>query len=258
MNPSISFKAEIVENTAITPDIFKLTLSPLERFYEPLPGQFFMLSVSETYDPFLKRPFSIFNFKDKELQFLYRIRGRGTRLLSEKIRGQSISITGPFGRSYPEPEDRAQEVWIIAGGLGIASLNFLINRLISKGQRFKILYGARTGPELGLLGDISGKGEILIATEDGTAGLTGTVLDLFNKHAFSLQPSALIYACGPQAVLSFIDQKAKQIGAKAYLSLEERMACGMGVCLGCVVKTKEGYKRVCKEGPVFREGEILW
>lgn len=258
MNHSISFKAEIVENTAITHDIYKLTLNPLDSFYEPLPGQFFMLSVSETYDPLLKRPFSVFNLIDNKLQFLYRIRGRGTQLLSGKKPGQSISITGPFGRSYPEPEDSAQGVWVIAGGIGIASLNLLINKLLSKGQRLKVFYGARTGSELGLLGDIMGKCEILVATEDGTAGFTGTVLDLFDNYSMSLQPSALIYACGPQAVLSAIDLRAQKIGAKAYLSVEERMACGIGVCLGCVIKTKDGYKRVCKEGPVFREGEILW
>lgn len=256
MNPSISFQAEIIENTAITPYIFKLTLNPLESFYEPLPGQFFMLSVSETLDPLLKRPFSIYNFKDSELQFLYRIRGRGTRLLSEKTQGQRISLAGPFGTPYPEPEDIHKEVWVIAGGLGIASLNFLIKRLLSKGQKLKVLYGARTGPEHKLLDDISGSCELLIATEDGTAGLKGTVLDLFN--ALSLQPADLIYACGPQPVLSFIDRKAQEMGLKAYLSVEERMACGIGVCLGCVIKTKDGYKRVCREGPVFREGEILW
>ncbi len=257
MNLSISFKAEIVENTAITPDIFKLTLRPLDSFSEPLPGQFFMLSVSESHDPLLKRPFSIFNFKDRELQFLYRIRGRGTRLLSEKKQGQRISLTGPFGKSYPQPDKSTQEVWIVTGGLGIASLNFMINRLTGEGQRLKVLYGARTGPELRILEDIRVK-EILIATEDGTEGFTGTVLDLFNSYSMNLQPSSLIYACGPQAVLSFIDQKAQERGIKAYLSLEERMACGFGVCLGCVIKTKEGYKRVCKEGPVFREGEVIW
>lgn len=258
MNPSISFQTEIVENTAITTDVFKLTLDPLESFNEPFPGQFFMLSVSESYDPLLKRPLSIYDLRDGQLQFLYRIRGRGTRLLSKKTKGQRISITGPFGTAYPEPEDIQQEVWIVGGGLGIASLNFLIKRLLKKGQRLKLLYGARTGPELKILEDISGFCELFIATEDGSEGLKGTVLDLFNHHALSLNPQVLIYACGPQPVLSFIDRKAQELGIRAYLSVEERMACGIGVCLGCVIKTKNGHKRVCKEGPVFREGEILW
>ncbi|MCX7793446.1 MAG: dihydroorotate dehydrogenase electron transfer subunit [Thermodesulfovibrionales bacterium] len=257
MNPSISFQAEIIENTAITPDIFKLILNPLESFYEPMPGQFFMLSVSESYDPLLKRPFSVYDLKDKNLEFLYRIRGRGTGLLSEKKPGQRISVTGPFGKPYPE-HDSALSVWIVAGGLGIASLNFLVQRLVSRGQKPKVFYGARTGAELIITGDIKDFCEVFTITEDGSSGQKGNVIDLFNNLIHSSPFPELIYACGPQAVLSFIDRKAQEMGVKAYLSIEERMACGMGACLGCVVKTKEGYKRVCKEGPVFREGELIW
>lgn len=255
---AISFCAEILQHEKLTSQIFKITLRPLEPLKEPLPGQFFMLSVSEGYDPFLRRPLSIYNFEDGNLQFLYRIRGRGTSILSNKRIGQILSLTGPFGRPYPEPAQKT-EVFIVAGGLGIASINYLTKRLIMRGQRPWLLYGARTRDELRLLSDISAEGlhRLFTITEDGSGPEKGTVIDLLEKCLEETTPS-LIYACGPGPVLKIVDEMSQNIGAEAYLAVEERMACGIGVCLGCAIKTKKGYRRVCREGPVFREGEIVW
>ncbi len=261
-SPSVVFRAEIVENLRVTAEIFKLSLRPLEQFSKPSAGQFFMLQIGEANDPLLRRPFSIYDLLEDRLVFLYRIRGRGTALLSEKKSGQIISVAGPFGRSYPEPEGR--EVLVVAGGLGIASVNYLIKNLLniggpcnSKGYSVRLLLGARTAQEIILPSDIRPLlSQIMIATDDGSEGIKGTVVDLLQGVNLTERP--VIYACGPKAVLMAVDSIAIREGLSAYLSVEERMACGMGACLGCVVMTGDGYKRVCKEGPIFRQGELLW
>lgn len=253
----ISFNAEIIEQRELSPDIFKITLSPLSPIIEPEPGQFFMLSVSEGYDPLLKRPLSIYNYSPERLEFLYRIRGRGTAILSKKREGQVLSVTGPFGRPYPEPGRVEGEILIIAGGMGIASLNYLIKKFLKGPYNLRLLFGARTGEELSCLSPDIRDIPLWISTEDGSGGSYGTVIDLLKEYLSESIP-AVIYACGPRPVLKAVDEMAVKRGIKAYLSVEERMACGMGVCLGCVVMTKEGYKRVCREGPVFESGEILW
>lgn len=257
---AISFRAEIIENRRVASDIFKLTVKPLELFLEPLAGQFFMLQVGEGFDPLLRRPLSIYDTLESSLVFLYRIRGRGTTLLSQKKGGQIISLTGPFGKPYPEPDSR--EVLLVAGGLGIASLNYLIRRLSEKGYLLRLLVGARTRDEI-ILSDrlMPFVSELLIATDDGSEGVKGTVLDLLQEKGLTHDESKgkpVIYACGPGPLLRAVDAFAMRGGLRAYLSVEERMACGMGACLGCVIMTRDGYKRVCKEGPVFREGDILW
>ncbi len=250
------FTSTILENTPVTHEIFKITIKPHSEIKPPLPGQFFMLQVGEGFDPLLKRPFSLYDINRTELQFLYRIRGRGTSILSQKRPGQMISITGPFGRPYPEPE-KNETVLVVAGGMGIASLNYLVKCLLGKGYTIRLLYGARTREETSLI-DINSERLIkVISTDDGSAGKKATVVELFEDNIKGDLPD-VIYACGPQAVLRAVDQKAKALGIKAFLSVEERMACGIGVCLGCVIKTEGGYRRVCREGPVFREGEIIW
>jgi len=250
------FTSTILENTPLTHDIFKLTIKPHSEIKPPLPGQFFMLQAGEGFDPLLKRPFSLYDMNGPELKFLYRIRGRGTAMLSQKRPGQIISITGPFGRPYPEPE-KTEKVLIVAGGMGIASLNYLIKILLGKGQTIRLLYGARTSEEIGLI-DLNPERLIkVISTDDGSFGEKATVVELFENTIKEDLPD-VIYACGPKAVLRAVDQRAKALGIKAFLSVEERMACGIGVCLGCVIKTEGGYRRVCREGPIFREGEIIW
>jgi dihydroorotate dehydrogenase electron transfer subunit len=252
----IFFTSVILENTPLTHEIFKLTIKPHSEIKPPLPGQFFMLQVGEGFDPLLKRPFSLYDINSPELQFLYRIRGRGTAMLSQKRAGQIISITGPFGRPYPEPE-KTEKVLIVAGGMGIASLNYLVKGLLEKGHTLRLLYGARTREEASLININSERLIKVISTDDGSLGKKATVVELLEDTIKEDLPD-VIYACGPQAVLRAVDQKAKALGIKAFLSVEERMACGIGVCLGCVIKTEGGYRRVCREGPVFREGEIIW
>ena len=224
---------------------------------EPVPGQFYMLEVSKGMDPLLKRAFSLFRRTPEGIQILYRIKGKGTSLLRDLKEGTAITLLGPLGNGYPLPS-ADQSPLVIAGGIGIASVFSLVEKLSKKAFVF---YGARIEEEL-FMSDALEKvyRELVVCTDDGSCGVKGTVVDVvrdfIQRHDDLHLP--VIYACGPNVMLREIARTAAANRIKAYVSLEEHMACGIGACLGCVVKTRSGYKRVCKEGPVFDAKEIVW
>lgn len=256
-------RAKITENTPINKDHNLLVLSPDNIQQHPLPGQFYMIGTDFSYDPLLKRPFSIFretsSAEGGELQFLYRIKGKGTKRLKEMKKGETVNLLGPLGNGYPMPGKNLTPI-LIAGGIGIASLFPLAEKLSGN---IHLFYGARTKNELLMLNELKGlvKKELLISADDGSEGTKGTVVDVLNnfftRHS-SLVTCHLLYACGPSPMLEAVSKFAAEKGIKGYISMEENMACGVGACLGCTVKTKKGYKRVCKEGPVFSAEEIVW
>jgi len=256
------FKAKVISNLSLNNNSNLLTIAPLKPVIAPEPGQFYMIDVGNTYDPLLKRPFSLFRKIPEGIQFLYRVIGRGTMLMKELKSTAIINVLGPFGNKYPEPESDKIPL-LIAGGIGIASLFSLAEALSKKAY---ILYGARNKDELLMLDGLKGlTDKLIISTDDGSLGERGTVIDVLN--GFLTRPSHvtqakacgyLIYACGPRPMLEAISKIAINNGIKGYVSLEENMACGFGACLGCAVKTINRYKRVCKEGPVFPIEEIVW
>ncbi|TAN44506.1 MAG: dihydroorotate dehydrogenase electron transfer subunit [Nitrospirae bacterium] len=252
------FKAKVVDNN-FAAEAFKLiTLSPVSEALVPLPGQFYMLESGRSTDPLLKRPFSVFRFNEGSLQFLYRIRGRGTTSIAGFNKGDLINVVGPLGKAYPEPDGRFMAV---TGGVGIASLYSLLER--NRGNSV-LFYGARNAAEL-LYREEAEKlsAKAFFTTDDGSAGEQGLVTDKLSEFIKNEGKSMPVYACGPHPMLRKVAAIAKQNNLKCYVSLEEHMACGIGACLGCVVKAKSsvgdyGYKRVCKEGPVFDADEVLW
>lgn len=256
-------RAKITENTPINKDHNLLVLSPDNIQQHPLPGQFYMIGTDFSYDPLLKRPFSIFreasSAEGGELQFLYRIKGKGTERMKEMKKGDTVNLLGPLGNGYPMPGKNLTPV-LVAGGIGIASLFPLAEKLSGNVHLF---YGARTKNELLMLNELKGlvKKELIISADDGSEGTKGTVVDaldnFFTRHASRITHHVL-YACGPSPMLEAVSKFAAEKGIKCYISMEENMACGVGACLGCTVKTKKGYKRVCKEGPVFSAEEIVW
>ncbi len=255
------FKAEIAENKKLNNDYSLLTFVPSGRTAEPKPGQFFMVGMEGDYDPLLKRPFSLFRRTPKGFQILYRIRGRGTSLMRNLGRGSMIRILGPLGNSYPVPPKGHTPV-IVAGGIGVASVFSLAERLAATNNRAVIYYGARCASDLLVVGALRKVAKKLaLTTDDGSCGERGCITDAFG---IGLSDDALrdrrtvIYACGPREMLKVVAGIAAGKGIKAYVSMEENMACGIGACLGCVVRTVNGHKRVCKEGPVFDAGEIVW
>ena len=231
---------------------------PLAPVIDPKPGQFYMIQVSESYDPLLKRPFCCLRKTPETMQFLYTVRGKGTSLMREFRKGQILNLIGPLGSGYPEALIGCSPV-VIAGGTGIASLFSLIEKI---GAGSRVIYGARSKDDLLMLNELDKMGiRLTVCTDDCSFGEEGMVDEIFMKFLLtheSLRTSCLLYACGPKPMLKAVVAVARDYGIKGYASLEENMACGFGACLGCVVKTLHGYKRVCKEGPVFPIEDIVW
>lgn len=252
------FKAKVINNFPLNQKTYLLTIRPLEKVKKPEPGQFYMLETTNSYDPLLKRPFSFFRIRSFGLQFLYALKGKGTLFMRDFIKGEIIDVVGPLGRGYPEPA-KGYTPLLIGGGIGIASIFSFAEKINRRGY---IIYGAKCKDELPIINELEYlKNKLFICTDDGSFGKKGTViegLEYLLKDNKALSPYYLIYACGPPEMLKAVSKFTSDRGLKGYVSLEENMACGFGACLGCAVKTVQGYKRVCKEGPVFPIEEIVW
>jgi len=229
---------------------------PLESTIEPTPGQFYMVQTGSTLDPLLKRPFSYFRKTPETIQFLYAVKGKGTVQMKALKPGVEIQIIGPLGKGYPNPT-RGHTPLLIAGGIGVASLFPLAERLRGKAC---FIYGAQCRNDLIFLDQMEGLGcELLTCTDDCSVGRGGKVTDILSSLLDSSKSGPyVLYSCGPKPMLSAVAEIAASRNMKGFASLEENMACGFGACMGCAVKTTRGYKRVCKEGPVFPIREIVW
>jgi dihydroorotate dehydrogenase electron transfer subunit len=231
-----------------------LTLAPPEDSPGPRPGQFYMVGVGTEIEPLLKRPFCFLRRTGEGVQLLYRVRGKGTELMKELCAGGSIDALGPLGKPYPMPP-RNSDPLVVAGGVAVASVFPLIEKL--KG-RARVALGARNREELLMLEELDSlAGELYVSTDDGSYGKKGTVIDLLGDLA--PDGNSVLYICGPRGMTRAAVEFVLSRGVvKGYVSLEEFMACGIGACMGCVVKTTGGYKRVCRDGPVFRINEIVF
>jgi dihydroorotate dehydrogenase electron transfer subunit len=227
-----------------------------------VPGQFVMLRVSENMDPLLARPFGISSVSSKKsIEIYYRVVGRGTLLLSSVEPERALVLQGPIGNGFSVPEKDVTPI-LVAGGSGFPPLHFFS---IKTGSRAHLFAGARNKeclPPTGAIKSFRGHTKrVYIVTEDGSAGKKGLVTDLLPSLIADLDdaPRIVIYACGPRPMLAAVARIAAEHAIRCYVSMEERMACGLGACMGCSVGMKSGgYKRVCKEGPVFDAREIDW
>ncbi len=216
-----------------------------------VPGQFMMMQVSDSYDPLLLRPFSILDEDKGVYRFLIKIAGRGTRAIAGFKYGKSVFLTGPFGNGFPS--DVKSGPLVAAGGVGIASVFAFVQMLDSKGIPYEFLYGARTEDELVLL-DLVKPYHPLLSTDDGSKGYHGKLTDLLKRK---VRHNSTVFACGPMPMLAVVKDITMKNHAACYLSLEARMACGFGACLGCTIFDAKGStRRVCKEGPVFDAEEV--
>jgi len=253
------FLASIKGNKRLKGNYHLITLNPLEKIIKPKPGQFFMVSVDKTLTPLLKRPFSLHRVVKRSFQILYRVVGKATAILRDKEVGEVIEVLGPLGNGFPELKQEIKP-FLVAGGLGIAPMFSLAENIADKNPLFFI--GARNKKEILCVNELKALGiKPIIATDDGSMGERGTVVDIFNDfltHHRSLVTGHCIYACGPKPMLKKLSSLTKKLRINSYGAFEENMACGVGACLGCVINTKDGFKRVCKEGPVFPLDEIVW
>ena len=213
------------------------------------PGQFVNIRVTETLDPLLRRPVSIADAVDGILTLIILIKGKGTRLLAEKKVGETLNIIGPLGNPFPEP---GRTPLFIAGGIGAAPFLFLGK----KHSGSTLLLGVRSKEFLPELEPFEKVCKIEIASDDGSVGTKGTVIDLLTKHEI---PKHTIYACGPNPMFRALNKLFSNCPeSEAYYSLETYMGCGFGACKGCTVETRSGdYKLTCTDGPVFPWNEAL-
>jgi dihydroorotate dehydrogenase electron transfer subunit len=300
-------KANVFLHRRIGPDYFRLQLVCPEIARLARPGQFLMVRVNELQDPFLRRPFSlsrIFPPREKKrrpmdeggVEISYQIRGRGTQLMTRLQEGQRLDLLGPLGNGF-WPEEGCRRVILVGGGIGVPPLLAWAQELKKEGPGRKkspkapemtFLIGGKNKEKILGAGECRRWGiEAQVATEDGSLGAKGLVTDLLEKELVTGRvEDTAIYACGPNPMLARVAQVADQFDLPCQVSLESRMACGVGACLGCTVRFREGlpteesqeqqpspsprdcfpaaesppfrYARVCKEGPVFDARKIFW
>ncbi|OPX97662.1 MAG: Dihydroorotate dehydrogenase B (NAD(+)), electron transfer subunit [Syntrophorhabdus sp. PtaB.Bin006] len=246
-------EGKITTNDEVAPGYYLLKVK-LSRPMDPfVPGQFVMIRVPDR-DVFLRRPFSIYDYHRPVLSLLYKVVGKGTEILSKTGKNEKVSVLCPLGKGFYL--QKRQEYVILSGGIGIAGVHALIRRL---GTRSSVFFGCAAKKELALIKEIDTL-PVSVSTLDGSYGFHGTVVDLLSEHLTTLREKDIeIFACGPAAMLKALRRILEKDKTPCQVLLEERMACGLGLCFGCVTKTvdeAEPYKRVCKEGPVFDLWEV--
>lgn len=258
-------EAEVLATAQMGAGVYLLHLYAPDVAGSAQPGQFVHIRCSETTDPLLRRPLSIHDLgKEGELIFLYQVKGRGTAWLVRQEPGSKIDILGPLGRGFTLPASKINiRIALVAGGLGVVPLLFLARRARARGYEVDFFYGAQNGERLFQAAALRALDiNLHIATDDGSAGWPGPVTKLWEQY---LQAGNYdrAYACGPRAELKEFARLAGKAAIPAEVSLEERMACGLGACRGCVTALRDTlgnkyYENVCTGGPVFDAATVDW
>ncbi len=241
--------------TRITEYLYSLKLEG-SFISPPAPGQFLHIKIDDHL--FLRRPFSIAGYKDTTITLIVQVVGEGTRLLCGKKRGDLLNVIGPLGRGF-HVNKNWKNIFLVGGGTGIAPLVFLADRLSDRNITF--FYGARNIEHIAF-NLLPYNVNYVFATDDGSYGhkefISKSVAGFLKKN----ERPDVIYGGGPHGLLKKIGHLSEKHNTPAFVSMENRMACGIGLCYGCVIKIKSGsgweYKRVCKDGPVFSTKEIIW
>ncbi|MGC8863709.1 MAG: dihydroorotate dehydrogenase electron transfer subunit [Armatimonadota bacterium] len=268
------YDCEVIQQREAAPGVFSTLLKGPAIAAEAQPGQFVNVQVSKTTDPLLRRPFSVHAAYPEEGVFslLYALRGRGTALLARTQPADTLSVVGPLGRPFDLGESPDARHIIVAGGCGAAPLHFLCDALCRKWgcERVTVLSGAQSKDAVICEAEFRAHGvDVGISTDDGSYGFHGLVTQLLEDHLSRLGlPTSRggqrvrVYSCGPDAMLKEVARICRWAGVEScQVSLENFMACGIGVCMGCVQKVRHQptpFKRVCTDGPVFEAEEVIW
>ncbi len=265
----------VLKKEHISDIILKYTFRAKDISSSAKPGQFVQIKINSGHDPLWPRPFSIFdiNESDGEISIIFKIAGRGTNLLAKKKAGDSVHIFGPLGSGFSLPGN-SQKIIMAAGGVGLPPLYLLSRFSIENGlppESIVFISGARTKNDLFKCEELAKLNvDLRYCTDDGSYGEKGTVIDLL-KNILKKNIDISVYSCGPSAMLKRVDELLVDNNIAGYLSLEELMPCGYGICSGCAVKVNPPdnrgptddnrdyhLKRVCVDGPVFKAGEVIW
>lgn len=247
--------APVIGTSEVMPGVFFVTLEAPEIASVAQPGQFLMVRCGE--DTLLRRPLSIHQVSKKTgLALLFKVTGKGTKWLAQRKVGDKLDLLGPLGNGFTV-DPGAKNLLLLAGGIGIAPLGFLAQEALKLGHTVRLLLGAPSARHLYPMRYLPTVSELLIATDDGSTGEKGMITDILPKFIDRVDQ---VFACGPLPM--YRDMLAKHSDLlkdkPVQISLEMRMGCGIGVCYACTVKTRNGLKQVCKDGPVFEMRDVVW
>jgi len=256
------YDAKVIENKKIAEEIYWMKLDAGKKF-KAEPGQFINIRVADSFQPLLRRPFSIFYAEKGKVEIVYKVIGKGTAILANKKKGDKVNFIGPLGKSYLEfgilnlesgkkiqskIQNPKPRIILVGGGTGIASLHFLARELKKRNIKFELIQGAKNKQCVIMPNELKQIG-CIFATDDGSFGKKGFVSDALKGM---LEGNIIIYTCGPKQMFKAIKKVTEhKKNVKVLASFEEYMGCGIGACLSCVVEIDGEYIRVCKEGPVF-------
>jgi len=247
--------AVINHNEGIVPGIFQMWLKLPELAGEAHPGQFLMVRCGE--DMVLRRPLSVHRVAGDRLALLYQVKGKGTEWLSHCKKGGKLDVFGLMGNGF-KITPHTKNLLLVAGGIGIAPLYYLAESAVKMKNNVTLLLGAANANQLYLARLLPAGTKCVLTTEDGSIGHKGMVTDLLPDYA---DWADQIFACGPLPMLRNMAKEKDKLGMRnkpVQISLEMRMGCGVGVCYGCTIHTKNGLKQVCKDGPVFSLDDVIW
>ena len=244
----------IAENRKINEKYFKLVFRSRNLSRKVKPGQFLNILIENSFDPFLRRPFSYYRVTGDRIEILYEILGKGTAILARKQKGDNLQVMGPLGKPFTSRPGKKRV--LIGGGIGVPPLLFLAETygtdyfLIGSKSKLEVL----PRKEFGKL-----QPKVRYSTNDGSFGVHGYVTRLLEDLLKKEKPEKLfIHTCGPTVMMRAVLKIARNKGIDGEVSCEETMACGVGACLGCMVKTPDGWAPSCTEGPVFNFDQLDW
>ncbi len=270
----MQFKSMVLSNLEVSPGYFRMRMTAPPAVIGATPGQFVMVRINDSIDPLLRRPFGIFDLgtfdteftdcgRQSYLEILFRVVGKGTAMLSRFHRGDHLDILAPLGKGFI-PGDPSGEKILVGGGIGLAPLYFLAKELVKSGK-VRLFAGGRSKEDILCITEFERLGvETYVATDDGTLGENGLVTEVMERRLEGRSGDRTIFACGPHPMLRAVATIAQRLQVPCQVSMEAYMACGVGACLGCVMKgcnhteSTPDYRCVCKDGPVFDSLELQW
>lgn len=270
----MQFNSMVISNVEVSPGYLRIRLTAPAEISGSVPGQFVMVKVRDSIDPLLRRPFGVFDMGRIEseypgggyrdyLELLYKVVGKGTSILANLHHGDHLDILGPLGKGFSTDNPGSEKI-LVGGGVGLAPLYYL-GKELAKGSPVRLFAGGRTRDDIICITEFERLGiETYVSTDDGTLGEKGFVTEALEKHLHNNSQGKTMYACGPFPMLKAVSGIADHYGIPCQVSLEAYMACGVGACLGCVIKGRNhrdespDYRCVCKEGPVFDHRDLLW